>query len=124
MNKRWRNAVTDVAPHVDAKLSSEDHYPIVAKARVKLKARVEDRSEPKMIYTQCTEEQREAFDEAVRQRFGDIEYAIPLKAKAQELADPIREVARSILPYNVLKRKWGDAAGNPRAYISAQAFQT
>ena len=69
MRRRWRNTVQDVESQPEANLST-DHYPLKAKLRVRLKAKLEPERKRAAKYQKADEDTRLKYNEYIQDAGG------------------------------------------------------
>ena len=71
VTQRWKNAVQDVENDIECGLNT-DHFPIIAKVHIKLKARVWERKK-RWIYHKCTDPQRDELNIKLKESATNME---------------------------------------------------
>ena len=66
VQSRWKNSVKNVQADPKSNIESS-HNPLIATIEVKLKSMGKPHQEPKASYLKCTEEQQNAYNEALRE---------------------------------------------------------
>jgi hypothetical protein len=62
--QRWRNSIRDVENDIDSGINS-DHYPLIAKVHIRLKARIWAKKKT-WVYHKCNDEQRKLLNQTLR----------------------------------------------------------
>lgn len=104
---RWKNAITDVEADPEPNIYT-DHFPLIAKVRVKLKA-IAKRTSKLRIPIDPSLEQSEKFNTQFKEKVSDqdlwLDAITSTKADGKELLQAVKEAAMETLPHTTKGRQ-------------------